>query len=467
MINPNTRKNSSTVVARSTITDYSDRVTLSGGTLSASDVDLLKVFVTTLAQAGIWNKIVDCSFIGFGGFAGCLNKAKYASSSFKELLNTNFVSGDYSVSGLLSSVSTKYLDTQIVPGLYGLNRNDFSMGCYMAQDVGTSFQYLMGDNEVSGRGRVLLTKGNLSIIADSGTTNISRTLCGTNVNDPHFVGFSMGTNISLMEGFQQVLGSDTSQVAVTSNALTLDTNIRLLRGRDSGGEVGGNGQIAFYWIGHELSYAEMTILQKAVKAVLIAKGAITDTNEICCVGDSITFGQQVTMAQRYSTLLATALSRREINFGIPSSVLRVDNGAVPSLFSRYTQLANTNYLNSHFHFQYGVNDYNYGAGVTADFTAKYITIIEYLLNLGVANTNISIGSPSPVNTGVLVATQTGFRDAVEDACQATGVYYAPVYDKIMDNGGYATNLTPDQIHLNAAGHILVADCVENDLTLVP
>jgi hypothetical protein len=463
MIHPNTRKNSSAAVAQSTLTDYSDRVTLSGGTLSGSDVDVLKLFVTTLAQAGIWNKIVDCSFIGFGGFAGCLNKTKYASSSFKEMLNTGFVSGDYSVSGLLSSVSTKYLDTQIVPGLYGLNRNDFSMGCYMAKDVNTSLQYLMGDNEVSGRGRVLLTKGNLSIISDSGATNISRTLCGTNVDDPHFVGFSMGTNIRLMEGFQQVLGSDTSQVAVTSNALTLDTNIRLLRGRDSGGEVGGAGQIAFYWIGHELSYAEMTILQQAVKAVLIAKAAITDVNEVCCVGDSITFGQQVTMAQRYSTLLATALSRREINFGIPSSVLRVDNGAVPSLFSRYTQLANTNYLNSRFHFQYGVNDYNYGAGVTS----KYITIIEYLLNLGVPTTSISIGSPSPVNTGVLVATQTGFRDAVEDACQATGVYYAPVYDKIMDNGGYATNITGDQIHLNAAGHILVADCIENDLTLIP
>ncbi|HTJ51395.1 MAG TPA: SGNH/GDSL hydrolase family protein [Cyclobacteriaceae bacterium] len=468
MISPNRRKDASTVVGQNIVTDQASRMATSGGALATLDADLQRTFVTNLMRAGIWNKIIDCKFLGTGGFSGCLDKLQFGDPSFKKLLNTGFVSGNYSSAGLLSaSVNTKYLDTQIVPGLYGLNRNDFSMGCFMSQDESTPNQYLMCDNNVSGRCRLSLTKGNFSIISDSNTTNISRTLCERKVTDPYFIGFSLDTNIHLMENFQQVLGSDTAQVSVTTNSLTMDTNIRLLRGRDSGSEIGGCGQMAFYWIGHAMTYAEMITLQKEVKKVLIGLSAYSETSETICFGDSNTFGQGAAFTARFPYVLAGLNGNKEVNFGLPSSQLRQDVTNVAGGYQRYLQLDNTNILNSKIYVMYGTNDMTNGSGaaVINDFISKLTTIVNHWISLGVSVSNIVLASPIPRYDGVTTQVQTDYRDAVNTVAHNTGVKYFNAYQKIIDNGG-SSNYQGDNIHLLAAGHTLIANGLFSEPTFV-
>jgi len=435
------------------VTDYVSRVVTAGGTISSQNQNALNTFYNTLNTAGIWSKIIDIGLFMGGNLTASLVKFKYADSSIKTCVNSGFINGDYSdAGGVLSTVGTKYVDTQVAPSTWGCTKNNFSHGVFMTQDNNTTNTLMSSDNETPGSGlaRVSMIKTSCFIKEDGGAANLGFSTAQRKLGDPHFMAVSMGTNILLMQEYQKTIINGITPV--TSNTLTFPTKIRLGRGATTGG--GGYGS---YFIGNFLTYAEIRTYEMALEQLMISTGRLSLVDQCICFGDSITFGTGASAyTNRYAYVLSGLFGIQERNLGISSSLFRIDT-TIPGGYPRRSELQDYNFrgTNSKIIIQYGVNDYANGTGVTSDFTTKLVTLVNELVAAGANVANIQIGSPSLVNDGTSTATQQAFRDACSAAAHTSGCKFVDVWQGMTDNGGLT--LLNDTKHPNDAGHSIIAN----------
>ena len=120
---------------------------------------------------------------------------------------------------------------------------------------------------------------------------------------------------------------------------------------------------------------------------------------------------------------------------------------------------------------YGSNDARYTAApatVTHDnFARDYRAVLSGLLAAGYSADAIVIGSPPHLpDAGFAVGAEDGFAGqtrgefqryvrTVNSIAQQTGTYYAPVNERMAEEGGDALILD-DHVHPNPAGHIRIA-----------
>lgn len=105
-----------------------------GGSVGAHAVREVNRFVRGCRSDGLWNAIIDMGvFVGVDNLNAALVKLKTAPGVSRTLVNTNYVSGDYTATGasagLVGDGSSKYLDTSV--SILSLNKADFSIGAYI------------------------------------------------------------------------------------------------------------------------------------------------------------------------------------------------------------------------------------------------------------------------------------------------------------------------------------------------
>ena len=118
-------------------TDYVMRVIANGGTISDASVDAIEKFVQDCKNALIWDKLLEVAPFAGTGLNAAMVKLVFPAGVPGVLTNVNFVSGDYSETGvnggLLGDGATKYLNT----GFNGQSHlpDNAHMSFYLREDV--------------------------------------------------------------------------------------------------------------------------------------------------------------------------------------------------------------------------------------------------------------------------------------------------------------------------------------------
>jgi lysophospholipase L1-like esterase len=196
---------------------------------------------------------------------------------------------------------------------------------------------------------------------------------------------------------------------------------------------------------------------------------------LAAFGDSVTEALHIEPAElRWANRLAAMLGATLRNHGLSGTVLqsspaatgepRVDNG-----HSRHHELLEPRA--DVVAILYGTNDARYTAAPEtfnhAGFIRDYRDILRGLVTGGYPPDAIVIGSPPHLpDAGFTVGAEDGFagqsRDefqrhtkTVADLARETGIFYAPVNERMIAEGGDSLILT-DHVHPNASGHQKIA-----------
>jgi len=444
------------------INDYLNRVADVGGSISDINKGHITVLVNTLNNAGVWSKIKDMGLFMGGSLVASAVKLKYADPNHKSLTYTNFVSGDYGdATGLTATTTGKIAATGIIPNSVGLSKDNFCL-CYISlHDVQTTNAFLMLDNVAVGPAQLYLAKTSSGMnAAITPPTNRTITIPQTRIGEDRFQ-FS-SSNGKILWGRDFVYHYPIGNVDTPN--LELDTEITLFKGRNGGSDVFGTGRIPFYAICEYMSWEEIVILQKSIRAFLISIGRLTDEAELITFGDSITRGAGASVfSNRYSYLLAAALGLKERNMGLDGSRFNANQAIIAGGFARRDNVLNYNVLNpsSKIIIQYGVNDMitdgsaNGNPTTISLLSANMTSFINELKLFGVGVDQIQLGSCSYVSTSLCSTTkQSAYRDALKSVAQSTGVLFADCYQYMLDNGD--ESLLSDTVHPNDSGHAAIS-----------
>jgi lysophospholipase L1-like esterase len=446
--------------------DYFNRVTAAGGTLSAATQSHVTNLVRDLKRDGNWAGMDIAPFLG--GFSGCFVKLNYINSSYKELINTSFVSGDYgATTGLTNSGGSKKFDSQIVPDDNGLSYQNLSY-CVFVTDQFGSGTIVVGDAPASGGETVYM--GKTYIGTKGGTLQSSIPDYGTGTD--YFLQMSLGSSETIFRRDAHDL-LPPSPNATTPPSQALANSLCGSLTKSFGSNVNGTGSYAMYIIGPYKTRNQLRLLNIAVRKFLAAEGRITEKPQLITFGDSNTYGTGASIAaNRYSKILASYFGIQERNLGIGGTLLTTSASALYSGYDRRSQILDYNVTHplSKVIIQYGTNDMRADplkgttgtASLVTTFTANLVTIIHDLVVGGVAPQNIQVGSII-INNEASVSTTcenlwvAGCRQAVLDVYSTYGIrvkYYDANAD-LTANGGTA-NLDVDNLHLNDTGHARLA-----------
>lgn len=440
------------------VSDYASRIASASGALQTGDLEKINTFVKTLKSNSIWTKLKDVG-IFMGGFNGCFVKLKYADPLYTTLINTAFISGDYSETTALTSTtaSTKKVDTQIIPANYSLSKNNISLGYFSLSGVASDVSYAMLDNRVSGAFGFDLQKATIYMNASPVK---AFDVAVQKIGEPRFMYFS--SNGFINWGIDNV-SIYPQPAAVAVNDLVFDTSISLWGGRNGGSNVFGSGRYSFYWIGDYLTYAEIKILYRAVLDLNKSIGRVQDKPQAIFFGDSITKGEgSSAFTNRWTYIAASYFGLQEANLGLSGSRYRVSDAAINGGYPRRSEINNYNILvpGTKIFIQYGVNDLNQDVTangdptILSDFSTKLSSHIDEILALGVTANDIYVGSPSFTNNGASATKQGAYAAMVLAVADAKNCWYMPMYETMRDNGG--ATLLNDVLHPNNSGHYLMA-----------
>lgn len=204
------------------------------------------------------------------------------------------------------------------------------------------------------------------------------------------------------------------------------------------------------------------------------------TSRLVAFGDSLTAGVAATATIfQWASIYAATLGVPLLNKGVSGSILQnsPDASGQPRLNNgrdRYeADLLGSN-LSTRYAILYGLNDSRYTAAPASinvsNFTTDLTAIIDGLLESGVPPTAIAIGYPWIPDAGFSVGS-TGFTGsnrttadayaaAVYGVAYAKGLRYARVYETMG-----ASDMDPDNIHPNNAGHATIAAAFASALVL--
>ncbi len=242
-------------------TDYINRITAVGGTISSNSISAINQFVKGCKADDIWNSLLDVGVFAGNNLAAALVKLKYPSEVQNALTNFNFVPSDYlEATGLNPGISnsSKYLNTGFNPSLHISNANSCHISFYSRTDSTST------GTEIS-----------------SGTTSSSRLLIharysGTSYFDSYDTGFG---RISVLDASSLGLYIGT-RISSTSFSLYKNANA-LVQGSTFGGTLPNaslllftlNNSIfssricSFYSVGRGLTPAQVTSFYNRVQTL--------------------------------------------------------------------------------------------------------------------------------------------------------------------------------------------------------
>lgn len=177
-------------------------------------------------------------------------------------------------------------------------------------------------------------------------------------------------------------------------------------------------------------------------------------------GDSITDGLlNVTEAQKFATLLCTAKTKLQVNYGIPSTglpQLLLDMSGIPQKGNSYSKLF----------FAYGMNDWGIYKETPTTYKTNYQQIIDNCISKGWLPADIIIIGPfypldaaiatyfANFGTTITRAEMIALVAATSQIAALNGCPYIDMY-ALMEANSPATLINADGVHPNAAGHTFI------------
>ncbi len=114
---------------------YKTAILTNSGIINTQDLLSHEIFVQSLKEDGIWDKLFEVGTYAGDNLNAALVKLKAGVGTSRFLVNNNFVSADYGrTMGLQGNGTTKYLKTGFIPSLI-MTKNDTSLGVYNASSV--------------------------------------------------------------------------------------------------------------------------------------------------------------------------------------------------------------------------------------------------------------------------------------------------------------------------------------------
>lgn len=198
-------------------------------------------------------------------------------------------------------------------------------------------------------------------------------------------------------------------------------------------------------------------------------------NRLVAVGDSQTDQAFLSSPLRWSTIRAAELGIPVLNNGVSGSVVqnRADSGGSPrpnNLRARHVSALMGAQLSERYEFLPAFNDMRYTAAPATMNYANAMTDLEFvidaLLTAGVPVSGITIGSLVWGRDALYTTGSAGFTGSsrtiheqycagIYDICYRKGLKYAPVYERMRDNGGTSL-IDADNVHANSAGSAQIA-----------
>lgn len=437
-----------------------------GGYITQSQFSLVDTFVTTLKNNNIWTKL-ELVKIFVGGLNGCSAKLKYRSDDNPFSQIRGFKSMDYSDNlGLTGDGFTKDIATGFKISNSNITTKNISFGFYSTTTNCSTIGIPMGTNYSVGGVASGFFLSNCSSSGQPMNSLLGFTQPASSQTRGLVSLIGNSSSVNTYQGFQQ---RDTKAVA------SLVTPFSQLNIFSYNGGFYYAGSISGVYIGTALTASELTILSNAFDVLNIGLGRNVSSNRNLFFGDSITFGTINELAplqgnfttQRWSTIVNNALGGIEFNSGISGTTVQ---NTTPNLPGNGRNRYGGDILGpapSNIFMIYGLNDgrYNGASFTVGDYETQLGEIVQGMIDFGIPPQSIRIGSPyyndpafyasySPYNA-LTLAKQQAYRDSTANVAVAKGTKYTDIYQYMLDNGS-TTLLGPDGVHMNVAGHAIVA-----------
>ncbi len=174
-------------------------------------------------------------------------------------------------------------------------------------------------------------------------------------------------------------------------------------------------------------------------------------------GTSITAGQGVTSAQRWSALTAAMYGMREYNRGISGTKMVDASGSDSSMFNRiYTIPVYSSSYGALF-FEYGTNDAT--STDTTTFKTKYAVVLDSAIARGWPVNKITVVGPS-YSIKSTIPNVAIHAIAAQNISATKGVNYVELYNYMSARGGNSL-LQSDSVHISVQGNIVINNAISH------
>ncbi len=413
--------------------NYQAAIIAAGGSISATQLTAVKAFVKTGFKDRWWFSIVDCCLFLGADLTSSLVKIVAAPGAGTSYVSHNLVSGDYgATTGItVSGNTTKYIGSGVIPADQGLGANNLLL---VTGSVGpVNAQATWGCDEADG-GNIACISGLLYAASGNRTQNVSWGIsynCAVTYMPAHEIGVLDG-----IRTFDQLSnGSDG----------TFSTEIEMFRTTKFGTKyIANTANIGFFAVGKMVTESQLRSMSAAVLRLHRAARAIATPTRYVFLGDSITFGQGVTNAQEYATLVAAARSAEATNIAISGTEMISDGNG---LAGRHRYRGTETFPIHTFFCMLGTNDLVI-EDATTNGDAAVIASQQHRVVI------LSVSYTTRANQTKVLAWVDGALAAASDA----GVIGIDTCRPMIDTGNPGQFLG-DTVHLNDVGHAFVRDLI--------
>ena len=441
---------------------YLNRVKTAGDILTADEINAIDSFIVKGRNDG-WLSTLKWVWAPFGGkLVGSLVNLIAVSGVPSSLFNTNFVEADYEKDlgfGTGATVNTtKWLDAGFVPGDLGITGDNVSFGVFAPMEVLTAGYYMGFANNPN---TPTLSVLSYTVRAIQDTTGGIGSASGY---APCLQSVSYGA-ANVFNAYVNTVNSANSTNTIVTNKVIDTTNLSLFKSRTTYA----GGKLCFAFMGTYMTPAQNKSFNSAVADLMVKTNRLKiDGGKGKFIGDSITNGAGVTAGvNRWSSVVASQLNIKEINYGVGSSQLRQNVPTATGLgiaggFQRYLDMralqGNTVFC------MYGTNDMNVADATTngdATLLADYRSKLTTMVNSWKAERMTVVLLSPPFNA--VSSTNITKRNAWQQACltvaKNTGSLFVDTETVFTDTAN-AAGFFPDNLHPDNTGHAMIANlCV--------
>lgn len=433
---------------------YAARVAAVSTPLSAPTIAAVETWVAALKTAGAWAAIKDCGLMIGSDLAAALVKIKYPAGAPSSLTNIGMNNSHYQLTGGVGwyddhQNDNQELDTVSTATQLGASGTNISMG-FMRMDYRDEAKPWFSAAVASG------TAEAPAYITDYNSGTPDKVAVTGNGPSLRVVSVTADSKALVVENgavVQDYAGSNGGTVT----ALDAAAHFTMFKARRFGVDFFGTLRTGFYFAGTSLTKAQAIALSRATRALYKTLGRLNTKVTCAYVGDSITAGFFVgNPNNRWSTISAVARNREEVNFGVPSSSIRVINSDAQPLINRYLDIIADE--PGEFAVMMGSNDIltdgttNGDATIIADCKAKYTTALTAFKNTGKP---VRVNG-FPFTPNVSAAKAAAYEAALADVCRALDMPYCSQYLRMQDTGNTAALLGGDGVHPTEAGMAFLA-----------
>lgn len=433
---------------------YAARVAAVSTPLSAPTIAAIETWVAALKTAGAWAAIKDCGLMIGSDLAAAMVKIKYPAGAPSSLANIGMNNGHYQPVGGMgwyggNENDNQSMDTVSTATQLGASGTNISMG-FMRMDYRDEAKPWFSAAVAAG------TAETPAYITDYNSGTPDKVAVTGNGPSLRVVSVTADSKALVVENgavVQDYAGSNGGTVT----ALDASAHFTMFKARRFGVDFFGTLRSGFYFVGTALTKAQAVALSRATRTLYKTLGRLNVKATCAYVGDSITAGFFVgNPNNRWSTISAVARDREEINFGVPSSSIRVINSDAQPLINRYLDIIAEDpgefsvMMLSNDIFTDGTT--NGDPTIIADCKAKATTIATAFKNTG----KPVRWNGFPFTPNVSATKAAAYDAAIADVMRTLDIPYCSQYLRMQDTGTTATLLGGDGVHPTEAGMAFLA-----------